>query len=54
VSARFLRRLDRYLQSISGYRKNKYKPLDAADAELLNNELAPLFARGGYDSYRPG
>lgn len=53
LSARFERRLDRYLQSISGYRRNKYKPLAAAEAATVNTELAPLFARGGYDPRRP-
>jgi hypothetical protein len=47
---RFRQRLERYVESVRGYRKNKNEPLEASVVERLNAELQPLFELGGYDT----
>lgn len=44
-STEFDKRLDAYLASVAGYRKNVFKPLDPSIVEQVNSAVGPLFAR---------
>jgi hypothetical protein len=45
----FAERLDTYLESVSGYRKNVFKPLDPSVREAVDAALAPMFPKWGRD-----
>ena len=41
--AKFARRLDAYLESVSGYKKNVFRSLDPDVREAVDAALAPMF-----------
>jgi len=52
-SERFARRLERYLEGVAGYRKNRFKPLSDEEQAAVARAMGPFFHKWGYDPRGP-
>lgn len=54
MSPQFVQRLQEYLLSIEGYRKNRFRPLEPAGRERILATMRPFFQRWGYNPDEDG
>ncbi len=54
LSPEFECRAERYLASIAGYRKNRFRPLPEAVRAAVDRAMGPYFARWGYEAGQAG
>jgi membrane protease YdiL (CAAX protease family) len=50
LTGEYRRRLESYLASIAGYRKNVFRPLPPEEQKMVYEKLKPLFDRWGYEA----